>query len=314
VHQHLADCTDYDGFIECDDDEWFRIRSEEFEAIAIWLLWRVGHLSKPHRVFPIIDVYHKYKKDPVLLPSLYKVADAFNRYLEREVEKFDQSPPPRDKVINPTPLIRRMQSRFGPHGALMACEMFDNLDQAQRGNPWVDVRVLDWKNIIELQELFSSESLETLYGEFIDQRFVDYLAANLPALDRMNWRKFEGLTAEYFARQGYDVDIGPGRGDDGVDVRVWQSKQTKGAGPPLILVQCKRQKSKIEKVVVKALWADVVHENAKSGLIVTTSRLSPGAENTMKARAYPVEAIDRIALAKWLNQMRSPGTGVYLGE
>ena len=48
--------------------------------------------------------------------------------------------------------------------------------------------------------------------------------------------------------------------------------------------QCKRQKEKVGKVVVKALWADVQHEKASPGLIVTTSRLSPGAKEVCAAR------------------------------
>ena len=83
---------------------------------------------------------------------------------------------------------------------------------------------------------------------------------------------------------------------------------------PLILVQCKRERAKISKTIVKALYADVAFENASSGVIVTTSRLSPGAEKTCKARGYPVTSADRETLAKWLERMRSPGTGVFQGE
>jgi restriction system protein len=80
-----------------------------------------------------------------------------------------------------------------------------------------------------------------------------------------------------------------------------------------MLVQCKRQKAKIEKVVVKALWADVVAEGAESGLIVTTSSLSPGSANICKARAYPIEQANRETLKTWIQQMKTPGEGVFLG-
>ncbi|GEM_PF-6903413 len=43
-------------------------------------------------------------------------------------------------------------------------------------------------------------------------------------------------------------------------------------------MQCKRYKTKIEKMVVKSLWADIQEYGAESGLIVTISSLSPGAE------------------------------------
>ena len=76
--------------------------------------------------------------------------------------------------------------------------------------------------------------------------------------------------------------------------------------PPALLVQCKRQKAKVSKVIVKALWADVLHENATSGLIVTTSVLSPGARKVSTARNYPVDEADRETLRQWVHQMRTP--------
>jgi restriction system protein len=79
---------------------------------------------------------------------------------------------------------------------------------------------------------------------------------------------------------------------------------------PHILVQCKRQKAKVEKVVVKGLHADVSYESADYGLIVTTSELSPGARATIEARGYPIQEVDRSGLEKWLQTLRTPGTGI----
>jgi restriction system protein len=98
-----------------------------------------------------------------------------------------------------------------------------------------------------------------------------------------------------------------------VDARVW-AKGEDPQTPPAILVQCKRQKSQVGKVVVKALYADVLHEKADSGLIVTTTGLSPGAKKVCTARSYPITGIDRSALVKWINLMRTPGNGVFMGE
>ena len=51
--------------------------------------------------------------------------------------------------------------------------------------------------------------------------------------------------------------LGPGRGDDGVDIRLWP-EATRGEGEPAtVLVQCKRERRKVAKATVKALWADV---------------------------------------------------------
>lgn len=52
-----------------------------------------------------------------------------------------------------------------------------------------------------------------MYGTFIDQRYLNNLSINTDKLDLMHWRQFEALTAEYFERKGYRVDIGSGRND-----------------------------------------------------------------------------------------------------
>ena len=112
--------------------------------------------------------------------------------------------------------------------------------------------VHDEIDIIHLDDLFRSEGLPDQQGVYFDQRYIDFLNRNFDQIDDVNWRKFEALTAEYFSRQGFQVDIGPGRNDDGVDLRVWPSMDSPDK-PPAIIVQCKRQKAAICKVVVKAL-------------------------------------------------------------
>ena len=162
-------------------------------------------------------------------------------------------------------------------------------------------------NEIELKDLFESERLNAEYGNFIDQRYIDFLHGSFPEIDRMNWRKFEQLTAEYLDRAGFRVELGPGRNDDGIDVRAWSKDDE--ITRPHVIVQCKRQKASVDKLVIKSLYADVVHENATSGLLVTTSRISPGAEQTRLARAYPIVVADRATLRAWLKALRKPGVG-----
>ena len=107
------------------------------------------------------------------------------------------------------------------------------------------------------------------------------------------------------------MELGPGRDDDGVDIRLRPAENALNE-PPAILVQCKRQRRKIEKVVVKSLYADVEHENARSGLIVTTSQLSPGARKVVTARGYPIQEADRNTLRQWIAAMQTPNAGAFL--
>jgi restriction system protein len=163
--------------------------------------------------------------------------------------------------------------------------------------------------LLALRSLFVSEQLPVDDKNFFDQRFINYLAMHSDKLPHMHWRQFEGMAAEWFARQGYDVELGPGRNDGSIDIRLWNEKSEPGA-PPAVIVQCKRQDRKIERVVVKALYADVLHEKAASGLIVTTSDISPGARRDCQARSYPITTANRSEVTRWIKAMRKPGAGI----
>jgi restriction system protein len=211
-----------------------------------------------------------------------------------------------------TPVAQEAARRLGRDGGRLALQYYESMELSLLQNPWSRIRRVEWKDVAQLDDLFTSESLETHHGSYLDQRFIDYLSANFSAVDAMNWRKFEGLACEYLEREGYRIEISSGRNDGGIDARAWKSDAER-SGPPTILVQCKRQKAKIEKVVVKALWADVVDEGAKSGLVVTTSELSPGAAAVVSARSYPIDGAERSKIRSWIEAMRTPNSGVFLG-
>jgi restriction system protein len=281
-----------------------RVRSEEVEGLVAYLLFRLGRISSPSPMPVSIRLYHKLKKAPAKLKVLEAV-------LERWIALARQTQAEGKKLIDPSQLISSAVDDFGTIGGTIAMEVVQGFSEDQERSPWSRIRRVEWKDTKELSELFTSQSLETLYGRFLDQRFIDYLGANVDKVGQIHWRKFEGLAAEYFARRGFEVVIGPGGNDGNVDIRVWSDKQSVD-GPPLLLVQCKRQKAKVGKVVVKALWADIQHERANGGLIVTTSTVERGARETCSARGYSITVADRDTLPKWLAEMRSPGKGVFL--
>jgi restriction system protein len=159
-------------------------------------------------------------------------------------------------------------------------------------------------NLLELESLFKSEKLP-VDGSFFDQRFIDYLQRQFDAIDEMHWRQFEALCAEWFSRQGFKVELGPGRGDDGVDLRMWRPDTAIGAAPTII-AQCKRQRRGVSKVTVKALNTDVSLQNAEGGLIITTHDLSPGAARDCKVHCFPIEAANRASVRSWIAQMQTP--------
>ncbi|HBP1718584.1 TPA: restriction endonuclease [Pseudomonas aeruginosa] len=284
-----------------------RIRSEEYEALHYRLLHRIGYTKNEQSgLLPGISDYRKYKACPELLEISQRMKLIFTDTLE---VMMDEALAKGERGISPIPFLDRCRAELGPIGLKMAYEFLQQWVNAQRTSPYHQSRSVEWQSPLELKKLFTGTDQTPEAGKFIDQRYLDYLANNTNRLQDMHWRKFEEMTAEYFERVGFRVEIGPGSNDDGVDVRLWKPDAPEDA-KPTCLVQCKRQKAKIEKVIVKGLAADVQYMEADYGMIITTSTLSPGAEATITARGYPIQAVERDAVTKWLERLRTPGTGI----
>lgn len=307
IANHLGDTSPLTEVVLNYSDEPIKVGSYNITDAFQIVLFKLGILDRPFVGDGPTWLSIKYGKDDYLTLLLDGVVDLLGQFNNQKSvlgQAFD-----RGAFFN-------LVNSSLPSGALdIAVELIDYMQLGERASPWqwCEARAVDWRDTAELRDLFQSESLESLHGKFFDQRFVNYLARNFERISDMNWRKFEGLTAEYFLREGFEVEVGPGRDDGGIDVRVWKTGALTSS-PPLIIVQCKRQKRKIEKAVVKSLWADLVDVNAGSGLIVTTSSLSPGAETVRQSRSYPIEVASSGHLKSWLEQLRTPGTGIYLGS
>jgi restriction system protein len=289
------------------EDGVMRIRSEEYEEVFAYVLHRLG--IGPRRVSPsvLIPVRHRVKDDPKLGPLFEPVAAMFVAFLQQAV-KGPVGPP-----IDSKPFLDEVMEHHGVEGALLATQMLESVRAALEQSPWSRVRTTEWQTVRDLEELFDSEKLDSPHGEYFDARFANFLAASFDEIDKIHWRQFEGLAAEFFKSEGFAVELGPGRSDGGVDIRLWPDGDAQGK-PAAVLVQCKRQKAKIANTVVKALWADVVAEGSESGLVVTTSSFSPSAAALRTSRGYPVTGVERATLREWVTRMRVPGAGFFLGE
>lgn len=308
IVEHLGASDPIAPAIISQSDEPIRLRTDEIEDAFQLLLHKLGCLERPFVGHgpTILDL--KYQPDVERHMLFGQVLSLLGSY------HFDSGKFTLSDGFNKPEFYKLIQASL-PHDALaIAIELVELIELSEQASPWewLPARQVDWQHTIALRDLFESESLSTMYGSFFDQRFVHYLSSNFEKLGEIHWRKFEGLAAEFFVHNGYRVDIGPGRNDGGVDIRVWKDKALE-TDPPTILVQCKRQKEKIGKVIVKALWADVVDEGANSGLIVTSSTLSPGADTVRRARSYPIHVADRATLRRWLEQLRSSGNGIFFG-
>jgi restriction system protein len=305
---HIGENDPIASAIASVSDDLVRLRSNEVEDAFQRVLFRLGRLDREFVGHGPTLLHIKYhadtEKHSYLQQVLALLGDVhFNGGKQSLSDGFDKEN-----------FFEKVSSTLPCGATPIAEELIGLIELSERASPWrwYADRQIAWKDSVDLEKLFSSESLDATHGTFFDQRFIDYLSANFDRIDNINWRKFEGLAAEFFVRSGYAVNVGPGRNDGGVDIRAGDIGANP-TDPPLILIQCKRQKEKVGKTVVKALWADVVDENATSGLVVTSSALAPGADVVRRARSYPIEVADRATLKDWLFQLKTPGAGIFLG-
>lgn len=166
-----------------------------------------------------------------------------------------------------------------------------------------DIR--SWDGIISLSDLFKSENIPnaTEPGSHFDQRFIDYLSKQENDLEKIHWRQFEYLCAEYFKRKGYQIEITPPRKDGGIDVFARRNDEI--IGPELIAIQAKRLSgSNTVKINdVKALWTDATEKNVTKSLITTTTKLEAGARSFCEAKKYRIKAVESHELKNWIKSM-----------
>ena len=303
---HLSG-TEYPDIIRDSEDYDVRLRPEEYEGLFYRLLYRIGYTTNEYDGdYTGAKRIHKYRQSNLLREYKGMLEVFSGMWKELALQPRAKGA----KSLDPTPFLIACRDKFGTVGLDMAIEQIEVINRASTLNPHYSIRRgTNWTSPLALKKLFAGTNEDPEGGKFIDQRFVDYLSNNRDRLPEIHWRKFEQLAAEFFYREGYEVNLGPGRNDDGVDVRVWKP-DSEPTSKPLCLVQCKREKAKVERVVVKGLNADVEYEGAEYGVIITTSELSPAARSTVAARGYPIREVERKGLSKWLSVLRTPGTGI----
>lgn len=179
------------------------------------ILGRLG-AGPPRRVYsPLIDVFHRAKGDPEERAMFDALTPLYTEWLQTATAEVK----PGEK-IDPRPFLVEAE-KLGEHGVRMAIELLELNERPPGAEPLGRHPPRRVGRRPRAHELFRSENLETAHGEYFDQRFVDFLAAYFDDVDEINWRQFEGLAAEFFARQGFLVELGPGRADGGVDIRLW---------------------------------------------------------------------------------------------
>ncbi len=276
------------------------VRFEEFEATVHHILYSLGSIR--HRNPSLLP--HEFLRELARDPSNRTLTDDLMRAFFEATRRSTTTAP--GQPIDLTPAVEEMARLHGLPGIDITMRLIDATAEAIEGSPWGRSRGIEWEDVVNLDDLFHRENLSTAHGRYFDLRFINYLHRNFGDIDRVNWRMFEKLTAEFFEQAGFDVALGPGRGDGGIDVRATLTTNGRSL---TVLVQCKRYQENIGPGVVKELWAEVdwertVGDERSVGLVVTTSRFTPGAHDMIAVRRYPILEADRECLMTWIDAMQ----------
>jgi hypothetical protein len=140
----------------------------------------------------------------------------------------------------------------------------------------------------------------------INAELVRYLADHPEKMYDLNPRSFEELVAELFRAKGYDVELGPGRKDGGVDIRAFLRSDI---GALLTLIQCKRYgpTHKINVDAVRQMNGVIHRDNATAGIIVTTSTFTRDARSEQQQLEHRIHLAEYADLTKWLRDYPQRG-------
>ncbi|HOY79680.1 MAG TPA: restriction endonuclease [Casimicrobium sp.] len=152
----------------------------------------------------------------------------------------------------------------------------------------------NWEWVCSLVQADFADVYEELYSHF---------ARRPDDLHRLSWREFEILLARTFQAQGFMTELGPGRGDGGVDIRLLQRDPI---GDILTLVQAKKYapKNKIGLEAVAALSGIAGVERAQRSLFVTTSSYQPAAKKFAARTSGALQLYTSSDVAEWCKTAR----------
>lgn len=268
----------------------YRLRPEEVEYVINNIRQKLGELSD-NNPMPMMSLLIKYPEYQVEMMLAVKKSISC---MDWHRKTYGIGKPLGEEFINKLIQEAGISKRVAE---LFLLTMFHSLD---RGFSYLQP-TKKWNGIIALSDLFNSEKLPNLPDIYFDQRYIDYLSNHTNDLYRIHWRQFEGLTAEFFSRNGFKVKLGPGRNDGGIDIFATH-KDTNN----VIIIQCKRysKDNLVEVNAVKALYLDIIDKGANEALLATTSHLCPAGKD-ITARNYHISAAEHENIIKWVTSMKS---------
>jgi restriction system protein len=266
---------------------WIRIRSEDYEEKIRFVRIAIGNLEdKPPAMFStaLMPFFERGE-------NIMGVMKAFTTLSSKY----------RNIKVDPDIIIKGIQKAVPEASLELIIAVIRWFIDTQEESYHITIPEREeWDGGTPLQSLFNCEIKSG--GNYMDQKFLDYLAVNNDKLQAMHWRNFERFCAEFFGRSGYIIELGPGGNDGGVDIRAYDPKDPKDT---LILIQCKRYKKgkQVGIEAVKSFYTDVEFEDASQGIIITTGQIAIGGKKVVSARKYPLTFAEIKEVEVWAKAM-----------
>ena len=146
-----------------------------------------------------------------------------------------------------------------------------------------------WKWVCSLIKADTADVYSELYSHFL---------RNPEHMHKLKWRDFEVLLFRIFQNHGYKAILGPGSGDEGVDITLWQESPL---GDVMTLVQAKKYAPNrmIDQTQVAALYGVGMVEKADNALFVTTSNYAPVAKRFAARTSGFLELANKEHIVDW---------------
>lgn len=120
-------------------------------------------------------------------------------------------------------------------------------------------------------------------------------------LKKLDWREYEVVLDAIFTNCGFRTELGPGSGDGGIDLRLYQGDLI---GELVTLVQAKRYRARPVGLESVAALSGIVEANkAHRGLVVTTSRFLPVAQRFARLDTKRIELAGLNDVRQWCGQI-----------
>ena len=106
--------------------------------------------------------------------------------------------------------------------------------------------------------------------------------------DGLHPRRFEQEVAEFFKKQGHQVEWTGSSGDGGVDIRLTTQNGKK------VVVQCKAHGKPISPGVVRELYGTLLHEKSDEAWLMSRSDFTAGARKFAEGKPIRLLNLDHV--------------------